>query len=81
MAEEEGEAQTQTPEQTVEPKQPRRTRKRAQSAATEFPVAARINEYGFLYFKKRWLEELGWTKGMELKLDKTPEGNLTLSKA
>jgi hypothetical protein len=81
MVNEEGEIQPQKPEEEVEPKAPKRNRKKAQTQATEFPATTRINEYGFLHFKKRWLEELGWTKGMELKADRTPDGSLTLSKA
>jgi len=81
MVNEEGEAQTHAPEPQVEPKQPKRNRKRAQPQATEFPATTKINEYGFLHFKKRWLEELGWNKGTELKADRTPDGGLTLTRA
>jgi hypothetical protein len=65
MVNEEGEAQPQNPEQEVEPKAPKRNRKKAQIQAIEFSTMTRINEYGFLHFKKHWLEELGWAKGME----------------
>jgi len=46
-----------------------------------FPVDAKINDYGFLHFKNAWLENLGWTKGMALKIDKNPDGSVTLRKA
>jgi hypothetical protein len=45
-----------------------------------FPAAAKINDYGFLHFKNAWLENLGWTKGMALKIDKNPDGSITLRK-
>ena len=44
-------------------------------------LAAKINDYGFLHFKNAWLENLGWTKGMALKIDKNPDGSVTLRKA
>jgi len=50
-------------------------------ATSVFPAAAKINDYGFLHFKNGWLENLGWTKGMALKIDKTPDGSVTLAKA
>jgi len=80
MVNQEGEIQSQKPEEKIEPKAPKQIRKKAQPKATEFPATAQINEYGFLHFRKRWLEELGWAKGMELKVDRTPDG-LTLRKA
>jgi len=46
-----------------------------------FPADARINDYGFLGFKTGWLADLGWTKGMALKVDKNTDGSLTLRKA
>jgi hypothetical protein len=46
-----------------------------------FPTDARINDYGFLGFKTGWLTDLGWTKGMALKIDKNPDGSITLRKA
>ena len=46
-----------------------------------FPAAAKINDYGFLHFKNAWLENLRWTKGMALKIEKNPDGSITLRKA
>ena len=46
-----------------------------------FPAEGRINDYGFLNFKAKWLEDLGWTKGMALKIEKNADGSITLRKA
>ena len=46
-----------------------------------FPAEGRINDYGFLNFKAKWLENLGWTKGMALKIEKNADGSLTVRKA
>jgi len=46
-----------------------------------FPADAKINDYGFLGFKKSWLEALGWKKGMALKIEKNADGSITLRKA
>lgn len=45
-----------------------------------FPAEAEINDYGFLHFCKRWLENLGWANGMKLKVDKNVDGSITLRK-
>jgi hypothetical protein len=52
-----------------------------------FPAEAQINPYGFLHFKKRWLEDLGWpvsTKEtrveVSLKIYKNPDGSITVRK-
>ena len=47
----------------------------------EFPVKARINDYGFLNFKAGVLAALGWTKGMDLTIEKNPDGSITVRKA
>jgi hypothetical protein len=52
-----------------------------EKATSVFPADAKINDYGFLHFKNAWLENLGWTKGMALKIDKNPDGSVTLRKA
>ena len=46
-----------------------------------FPAEGRVNDYGFLNFKAKWLENLGWTKGMALKIEKNADGSITLRKA
>ena len=46
-----------------------------------FPVKARINDYGFLNFRKPLLEVLGWTKGMDLTIEKNQDGSITVRKA
>jgi hypothetical protein len=46
-----------------------------------FPADARINDYGFLGFKTGWLADLGWTKGVALKIEKNADGSITLRKA
>jgi hypothetical protein len=39
------------------------------------------NDYGFLNFKAKWHEDLGWKKGMLLKIDKNSDGSTTMKKA
>jgi hypothetical protein len=46
-----------------------------------FPADAKINDYNFMHFKNAWLENLGWTKGMALKIEKNADGSITLRKA
>ena len=51
-----------------------------------FPCDAEINAYGFLGFKKAWLDNLGWevvkgVKGVALKIEKNADGSITLRKA
>jgi hypothetical protein len=45
-----------------------------------FPAEGEINDYGFLHFRKAWLENLGWKKGMALKVAKNTDGSVTLRK-
>jgi hypothetical protein len=47
----------------------------------EFPVSARINNYGFLNLRKGLLEALDWHKGMALVVVKNPDGSVTIRKA
>jgi hypothetical protein len=46
-----------------------------------FPAPIRINNYGFIGVRKPLLEALSWHKGMALKIDKNPDGSVTLRKA
>jgi hypothetical protein len=45
-----------------------------------FPADAEINDYGFLHFRKAWLEDLGWKNGMALKVERNADGSITLRK-
>ena len=65
------------PEVVKKPK-PKRERK---SQVVEYPLDAKINDYGFLHFKNGWLENLGWHKGIALTIDKNADGSVTLTKA
>jgi len=49
-------------------------------ADSPFPADAEINDYGFLHFRKSWLEHLGWQKGMALKVEQNADGSITLRK-
>jgi hypothetical protein len=51
-----------------------------EKAKSPFPADAQINDYGFLHFKKAWLESLGWSNGMALKIEKNVDGSITLRK-
>jgi len=55
--------------------------KKTSEAVNAFPTDARINDYGFLHFKTRWLEDLNWHKGMALKVEKNADGSITVRKA
>jgi hypothetical protein len=73
----------QTPNNTTETRKPKRQKKEkpATTSAPQYPLNTRINDYQFLHFKTAWLEDLGWTKGMALKLDKNPDASITPRKA
>jgi hypothetical protein len=65
---------------------PEKAKRKAKPKKTEtptevFPADAKINDYGFLGFKMGWLENLGWHKGMALKIEKNADGSITLRKA
>ena len=47
---------------------------------TALSTEAEITKYGFLYFGKETLANLGWQKGDKVKLQQTPEG-LLITKA
>jgi hypothetical protein len=64
-----------TPPEVKEKPKPKKTE------TAVFPAAAKINDYGFLHFKNAWLGDLGWSKGMVLKVDKNADGSVTLTKA
>jgi hypothetical protein len=55
--------------------------KAKKTETSTFPADARINDYNFLHFKTGWLENLGWSKGMALKIEKNADGSVTLRKA
>jgi hypothetical protein len=66
----------------VKPEKPKRKAKpKTETPKEVFPVDARINDYNFLHLKTGWLADLGWTKGMALRIDKNPDGSITLRKA
>jgi len=44
-------------------------------------VSALINNYGFIFMRKKWLATLGWKKGMPLKIERNPDGSVTVRKA
>jgi hypothetical protein len=55
-------------------------------AKSPFSTDAEINPYGFLHFKKQWLDYLGWQivkgeKGCPLKITENADGSITLRKA
>ena len=56
-------------------------RKNAGKEAVTFPLAARINPYGFIFLKAKWLAALSWHVEMALKIDKNPDGSVTVRKA
>ncbi len=47
----------------------------------EFPVESRINNYGFIFMRKQWLTALGWGKDAPLRIEKNPDGSITINKA
>jgi hypothetical protein len=58
-----------------------RAKEKPEEKSSSFPADTQINDYGFLHFKKAWLEELGWSNGMALKIEKNADGSITLWKA
>jgi hypothetical protein len=45
------------------------------------PASCRINDYGFLGFRKPLLDALSFHKGEKLTIDKNADGSVTLRKA
>jgi len=43
-------------------------------------VSTLINNYGFIFMRKKWLAALGWKKGMPLKIERNPDGSITVRK-
>jgi hypothetical protein len=43
-------------------------------------VSALINNYGFIFMRKKWLAALGWKKSMPLKIERNPDGSITVRK-
>lgn len=54
---------------------------KAELKALEFPVSAYINDYGFVNFRKRLLDALGWAKGQKLTIERNDDGSITVYKA
>jgi len=75
------EESSEEPKKESKKKQPKETKKKKEPAAFDFPVSARINDYGFIGLKKGLLEALDWHKGMGLKIDKNVDGSVTVRKA
>jgi len=73
----EGEAHQEDTEKLEAKQKEKRTRK---VKPIKFPVDARINDYGFLNFRKPLLEALGWHKGMPVKISKNDDGSITVRK-
>jgi hypothetical protein len=73
----------QNPNNTTETRKPKRQKKKkpATTSAPQYPLNTLINDYQFLHFKTAWLEDLGWTKGMALKIEKNADDSITLRKA
>lgn len=46
-----------------------------------FPVTVRINAYGFIGVGRGLLEDFGWKKDTAPKIDKNPDGSVTVRKA
>lgn len=62
-------------EKAAESSEPAKEKKPA-----EFPVDAKINDYGFLHFRVGVLKVLNWKKGMPVKISKNPDGSVTVRK-
>jgi hypothetical protein len=60
---------------------PKKHKPKRNTGAVEFPMRVRINDYGWLGFRKLLLEALGWYKGIALTLGKNFDGSITLRKA
>lgn len=70
--------------ETREPEKPKAAKKRKQkprvTKPAEFPIDAKINDYGFLHFRVSVLKALGWSKGMALKIERNADDSITLRK-
>jgi len=67
-------------EKAAESSEPAKEKKPRETKPAEFPVDAKINDYGFLHFGVGLLKALGWKKGMAVKISKNPDGSITVRK-
>ena len=74
-------AEGKTPDQKAAEIVEAKAKEKQVEKTSPFPADARINDYNFLHFKTAWLENLGWSKGMALKIEKNADGSITLRKA
>jgi hypothetical protein len=74
-------AEGKTPDQKAAEIVEAKAKEKPEGKTSPFPADAQINDYGFLHFKKSWLEDLGWSNGMALKIEKNADGSITLRKA
>jgi hypothetical protein len=51
------------------------------TVTSEFPVDARINAYGFMFLKTKWLGALGWHGDMRVKIERNADGSITVRRA
>jgi len=72
---------TENSKQKQKPKKEKKQLAQEKSVDVQFHVDSRINDYGFVFMKVRWLENLGWHKGMALKIEKNADGSITVRKA
>jgi hypothetical protein len=63
-----------------ENKKTKKEKKAKEPKQVKFPVNSKINPYGFIFMKKSWLEALGWTKGMVLRIEKNTDGSIAVRK-
>lgn len=50
-------------------------------AKPTFPAESHLNPYGFIFMRKKWLEELKWARGAKVIILKNPDNSITVRKA
>jgi len=79
QAKAEGKTTDELATKVIEEKAKAKSQKKGTESAA-FPTNGKINDYGFLHFRKAWLADLGWTNGMTLKVEKNADGSITIRK-
>lgn len=77
----EGESHNKETEKSETKTQKTKRPKAEKQATVEFPAESHLNAYGFIFMRKKWLEELKWAKGAKVVIEKNADNSITVRKA
>ena len=68
-------------QKTAKTKTEKKAKTEKKEIPVEFPLSGRINAYGFLSLRPRWLKALDWHGDMAVKIERNADGSITVRKA